>query len=71
MKGLRDALRVALLRPKADGRRAIDVIADRLVVAAEAGESWAIEELANRLDGHVHSCAPVAKDRRFERLRRK
>ena len=49
----RDALMRALARV-GDGQginAGLDKVADRLVSEALAGEQWAIEEIANRLDG--------------------
>lgn len=47
-KQFQDALRRAL---NADGREGLKNIATKLVDAAEAGEGWAIKEVADRLDG--------------------
>ena len=46
-----DALRVALNEEGDDGQRKLRTIAARLVDAAVAGESWAIQHVADRLDG--------------------
>lgn len=46
-----DALRVAVLRTDDDGRVHLHRIADRLVAAAMCGEGWAIQQVADRLDG--------------------
>ena len=45
------ALRLALSEPDETGKRKLRSIADRLVEAAVNGESWAIQQVADRLDG--------------------
>ena len=52
-KPWRDALRVAV-NARADGRgspKRLAVIAERCAVEAMAGESWAVREIGDRLDG--------------------
>ena len=49
----RYALRLALFRRLPDGRRYIDVIAERLVERAVDGDAHAILEIGNRLDGRI------------------
>lgn len=52
-KEFREALQRALGR-RGNGlgwRKALDKIADALVVKAEEGEQWAVQEVANRFDG--------------------
>lgn len=46
-----DALRVAVLRTDDEGKVKLHRIAERLVAEAMAGESWAIQQVADRLDG--------------------
>lgn len=46
-----DALRVAVLREDDEGKVKLHRIAERLVAEAMAGESWAIQQVADRLDG--------------------
>lgn len=46
-----DALRVAVLREDDEGRVKLHRIAERLVAEAMAGDSWAIQQVADRLDG--------------------
>jgi hypothetical protein len=50
-KAFTDALRVAVNRTTEDGKKKLYLIADRLVSEALAGESWAIQQVADRLDG--------------------
>lgn len=47
-KAFKDALRKAL---KADGVDRLPMIANTLVEKAIEGEQWAVQEVANRLDG--------------------
>ena len=50
----KDALRRALARaPGANGKysNGLNLVADQLVLAALAGEQWAIKEVADRIDG--------------------
>lgn len=47
-KAFKDALRKAL---KADGIDRLPLIANTLVEKAIEGEQWAVQEIANRLDG--------------------
>ena len=49
-----DALRIAVKAPDTDGTPKLRRIAERLVKAAMDGESWAVAEVANRLDGRPH-----------------
>jgi hypothetical protein len=44
-----------------DGRRLREA-AEKLLNAAAAGESWAIKELADRLDGKAHQAVEVSGD---------
>lgn len=44
-----------------DGRK-LRRIADKLVALAEAGESWAVKELADRLDGKSAQSITVSGD---------
>jgi hypothetical protein len=47
----KDAIRIAALRPDADGRKKLAVIADKLVEAAMGGDVAAMREIGDRLDG--------------------
>jgi len=38
-------------RCKSDGQKALVKIAERMLEAAEQGESWALKELGDRIDG--------------------
>lgn len=46
-----DAVRVAVNRTEADGRKKLTLLADKLVDFALAGEGWAMQQIADRLDG--------------------
>ena len=46
-----DAIRRALAKSGGSLAAGLDKIADKLVGAAEAGQQWAISEIADRLDG--------------------
>ena len=46
-----DALRLAVNRDDKEGRKKLQSIAEKLVDCALAGESWAIQQVADRLDG--------------------
>ena len=50
-KAFAEALRVAVNRPGNGGVKRLHLIADRLVTEAIAGEGWAIQQVADRLDG--------------------
>ena len=54
-KAFRDALRRAVRKREKEGDnkgvQLLDVIAERTVAAAAAGESWAVREIGDRLDG--------------------
>lgn len=41
-------------RSKADGQKALEELAGKLLDAAQAGEPWALKELGDRLDGKPH-----------------
>jgi hypothetical protein len=53
LKGLRDGIRIALMRRMPDGRRRIDVFAERMVDLALAGDLEASRLIADRVDGGV------------------
>jgi hypothetical protein len=62
-KPFRDALaRAAMRRDTTTGRRRIEKLAERLVANALAGDTVALKEIADRLDGRVsgHTDATVA-----------
>lgn len=46
-----DAVRIAVNREDAQGRRKLQLIVDKMVELAVEGESWAIQHVADRLDG--------------------
>lgn len=46
-----DAVRVAVNREGPDGRKKLFALADKLVAEALNGESWAMQQVADRLDG--------------------
>lgn len=50
-KAFTDALRLAVNRADPEGKKKLYLIAERLVAEAMAGESWAIQQVADRLDG--------------------
>ena len=50
-KAFAEALRVAVNRKDEDGKKKLYLIADKLVTEAINGESWAIQQVADRLDG--------------------
>ena len=50
-KAFTDALRLAINEVDDKGTRKLRLIADKLVAQALAGESWAIQQVADRLDG--------------------
>ena len=41
-------------RTKSEGREMLDVLADKLIDQALAGEQWAFAQLGDRLDGKPH-----------------
>lgn len=50
-KAFTDALRVAVNEDDADGVKKLRRIAEKLVACAVEGESWAVQQVADRLDG--------------------
>ena len=46
-----DAVRVAVNRTADDGRKKLLLLADKLIDFALAGEGWAMQQIADRLDG--------------------
>ena len=50
-KAFADAVRVAVNRQAEDGRKKLMLLADRLIDFALAGEGWAMQQIADRLDG--------------------
>lgn len=50
-KAFTDALRLAVNRSDEEGKKKLHRIADKLVSCALEGESWAIQQVADRLDG--------------------
>lgn len=50
-KAFADAVRVAVNREAEDGRKKLHHLADKLVDFALSGEGWAMQQIADRLDG--------------------
>ena len=50
-KAFADAVRVAVNRDGDDGRKKLTMLAEKLVDFALAGEGWAMQQIADRLDG--------------------
>lgn len=50
-KRFKDALLLAVTEDSGDGRPNLRVIAEKLVESAKAGEGWAIQQVADRIDG--------------------
>jgi hypothetical protein len=50
-KRFRDALLAAVTEDSGDGRSNLRVIAEKLVECAKGGESWAIQQVSDRVDG--------------------
>lgn len=50
-KAFANCLRVALMRSDKDGVIKLQRIANKLADVAEQGESWAVKEVADRIDG--------------------
>lgn len=46
-----DAVRIAVNREADDGRKKLTLLADKLVDFAMAGEGWAMQQIADRLEG--------------------
>ncbi len=50
-KTFAEALRIAVNEPDATGKKKLRAIADKLTECALNGEGWAIQQVADRLDG--------------------
>jgi hypothetical protein len=50
-KAFAEAVRVAVSRQAEDGRKKLNHLAEKLVDFALAGEGWAMQQIADRLDG--------------------
>jgi len=50
-KAFADAVRIAVNREAEDGRKKLMLLADKLYDCAMAGEGWAMQQIADRLDG--------------------
>lgn len=50
-KAFADAVRVAVNREDKDGRKKLNQLAEKLIEFALAGEGWAMQQIADRLDG--------------------
>lgn len=50
-KAFADAVRIAVNREAEDGRKKLMLLADKLCDYAMAGEGWAMQQIADRLDG--------------------
>jgi len=62
-----NALRLELNRETGDGsgkRKKISVIAEKLVECAMAGESWAVQQVADRMEGKPQQAIDIAHDQR-------
>lgn len=58
-----EAVKRALARSSGESVDAgLDKVADRLVIAANAGEQWAIKEIADRLDGRAVQSTTLGGD---------
>ena len=49
-------------RVEGDLSRGLDILADKLVLAAESGDQWALLEIGNRLDGKPAQAVTVSGD---------
>lgn len=65
-KAFADAVRVAVNREASDGRKKLNVLADKLVDFALAGEGWAMQQIADRLDGKPAQESTVTFDDKRE-----
>lgn len=64
-KPWRDAIDRALIardKSRADGKKALDVLAEELLKAAENGEGWALKELGDRIEGKPAQSVTVGGD---------
>ena len=64
-KPWRDAIDRALRvrdKSRVDGKEALDTLAEQLLVAAEAGEGWALKELGDRLEGRPAQSLTIGGD---------
>jgi hypothetical protein len=61
-----DALRVELNRETEDDvkRKKLNAIAEKLVECALVGESWAIQQVADRMEGRPQQAIDIARDTR-------
>jgi hypothetical protein len=65
IKPFTDALKVALARTDADGKKLLYKLADQLVKAAiEDKQGWAFQQIADRIDGKVKEQIEIKKDYR-------
>ncbi len=65
-----DALRLELNRETGNGnarRKKLNAIAEKLVECALAGESWAIQQVADRMEGKPQQAIDIAHDMRTAR----
>lgn len=65
-KAFADAVRVAVNREEPDGRKKLNVLAEKLVDFAMAGEGWAMQQIADRLDGKPAQESTVTFDDKRE-----
>lgn len=64
-KPWRDAIDRALKKrnkSRTDGKKALDELAEKLLVAADNGEGWALKELGDRLEGKPAQSVTVGGD---------
>ena len=47
---------------RSDGKQALEELAEKLLVAAEAGEGWALKELGDRMDGKAAQSMMIGSD---------
>lgn len=59
-----DALRLAIARTDEEGKTNLYKIAKKLVDLAVAGESWAVQQVADRLDGKPAQEQTIAFEKR-------
>lgn len=65
-KAFADAVRVAVNREEPDGRKKLNALAEKLVDFAMAGEGWAMQQIADRLDGKPAQESTVTFDDKRE-----
>lgn len=62
-KPWRDAINRALKkRSRVDAKEALDELAEKLLLAAENGEGWALKEVGDRIEGKPAQAVTVSGD---------